>query len=128
MESAHLGRFVLSGRNANIRLPASLAFSDQERRVPPPNELLSVGVHDLPKAPVGERHLGYVDLCLADDPQMGTRVKLRERARYWISVSSLNIGRYIEMMITPTISPTPIIMSGSRIEVRVAIELSTSSS
>ncbi len=52
-----------------------------------------------------------------------------ERARrYWMSVSSLNIGRYMLMMITPTIAPTPIIMSGSMIEVSVAIELSTSSS
>ena len=32
------------------------------------------------------------------------------------------------MMMIPTIRPTPIIMSGSMIEVRVAIELSTSSS
>jgi hypothetical protein len=47
---------------------------------------------------------------------------------YWISVSSLNMGRYIEMMITPTTSPTPIIIRGSMTEVRVAIEVSTSSS
>jgi hypothetical protein len=47
---------------------------------------------------------------------------------YLISVSILNIGRYIEMMITPTIRPTPIIMIGSTIEVRVCTEASTSSS
>jgi hypothetical protein len=46
----------------------------------------------------------------------------------WISVSSLNMGRYIEMMMTPTMMPTPIIISGSMIDVSVAIELSTSSS
>jgi hypothetical protein len=39
--------------------------------------------------------------------------------RYLISVSILNIGKYIEMMITPTIMPTPIIMIGSMIEVSV---------
>ena len=48
--------------------------------------------------------------------------------RYWISVSILNIGRYIAMMITPTISPTPIIISGSMIEVSDWIDASTSSS
>ena len=40
----------------------------------------------------------------------------------------LNIGRYIEMMITPTIAPTPIIISGSMIAVSAAIAASTSSS
>ena len=43
-------------------------------------------------------------------------------------LSILNIGRYIEMMITPTIKPTPIIISGSMIEVSDWIEASTSSS
>jgi hypothetical protein len=32
---------------------------------------------------------------------------------YLTSESILNIGRYIEMMITPTIKPTPIIINGS---------------
>ena len=49
-------------------------------------------------------------------------------ATYLTSESSLNIGRYMEMMITPTIIPTPIIMSGSMIAVSEAIALSTSSS
>ena len=40
----------------------------------------------------------------------------------------MNIGRYIEMMITPTIKPTPIIISGSMIDVSVEIDASTSSS
>jgi hypothetical protein len=40
----------------------------------------------------------------------------------------LNIGRYIEMMITPTIAPTPIIISGSMIAVSEPIAASTSSS
>ena len=48
--------------------------------------------------------------------------------RYWIRLSILNIGRYIEMMITPTIMPTPIIISGSMIEVSAWIDASTSSS
>jgi hypothetical protein len=50
------------------------------------------------------------------------------RPSYWISVSSLNMGRYIAMMMIPTMIPTPIIMSGSMIDVRLAIALSTSSS
>ena len=50
------------------------------------------------------------------------------RGRYLISVSSLNIGRYIEMITTPTIRPTPSIMIGSTIEVSDWIEASTSSS
>ena len=49
-------------------------------------------------------------------------------AGYLISVSSLNIGMYIERMITPTMIPTPIIMIGSMIEVSVWIDASTSSS
>jgi hypothetical protein len=47
---------------------------------------------------------------------------------YWSSVSILNIGRYMAMMITPTIRPTRIIISGSMIEVSDWIEASTSSS
>ncbi len=47
---------------------------------------------------------------------------------YSISVSILNIGRYIAMMITPTIAPTAIIMRGSMIEVSALIAASTSSS
>jgi hypothetical protein len=38
-------------------------------------------------------------------------------ACYLTSVSSLNIGMYIEITIVPTIAPTPIIRSGSMIEV-----------
>jgi len=37
--------------------------------------------------------------------------------RYLISVSSLNIGRYIEMTIVPTMAPTPIIRIGSMMDV-----------
>ena len=52
----------------------------------------------------------------------------RPLACYWISVSILNIGRYIAMMMIPTTTPTAIIISGSMIDVRLAIALSTSSS
>jgi hypothetical protein len=52
----------------------------------------------------------------------------QQRSSYLISVSILNIGRYMEMMITPTIIPTAIIMIGSMIDVSVAIDESTSSS
>ena len=49
-------------------------------------------------------------------------------AGYLISVSSLNIGRYMEMITMPTITPTPSIMIGSTIEVSAWTEASTSSS
>ena len=51
-------------------------------------------------------------------------------ARYELptSLSILNIGRYIEMTITPTMQPTPIIISGSMIEVSDETAASTSSS
>ena len=45
-----------------------------------------------------------------------------------ISFSILNIGRYIEIRMMPTITPTPIIISGSMIEVSAPIDASTSSS
>ena len=72
--------------------------------------------------------VGRLDTC---SRQAGTRRRawsLAERANYLISVSILNIGRYIEMMITPTIMPTPIIMIGSMIEVSDWMAASTSSS
>ena len=50
------------------------------------------------------------------------------RVRYLTSVSILNIGRYIEMMMMPTMMPTPIIMIGSTIEVSDCTAASTSSS
>ena len=49
-------------------------------------------------------------------------------ARYLTSVSSLNIGRYIEITMIPTMTPTRIIISGSMIDVIEAIAASTSSS
>jgi hypothetical protein len=48
--------------------------------------------------------------------------------RYLMSVSILNIGRYIEMTIVPTMAPTPIISTGSMIEVSDWMLASTSSS
>jgi hypothetical protein len=48
--------------------------------------------------------------------------------RYCSSESILNIGRYIAMMITPTIAPTAIIISGSMMDVSDWIDESTSSS
>ena len=47
---------------------------------------------------------------------------------YLTSVSILNIGRYIEITIVPTMTPTPIIMIGSMIEVSDWMLVSTSSS
>ena len=51
-----------------------------------------------------------------------------DAACYLTSVSILNIGRYIEMMITPTIRPTPSIITGSTIDVSAPTDASTSSS
>ena len=50
------------------------------------------------------------------------------RCVYLTKLSILNIGRYMEITITPTMAPTMIIISGSMIEVSVAIDESTSSS
>ena len=60
-------------------------------------------------------------------PRMGFSLR-GALARYLISVSILNIGRYMLMMITPTIRPTQIIINGSMIEVSDWIAASTSSS
>jgi len=43
------------------------------------------------------------------------REYLKRGSLYLTSVSILNIGMYIAMMITPTMRPTPIIMIGSTI-------------
>jgi hypothetical protein len=70
-------------------------------------------------------------LARAADPMRGIATSSRGTftgRRYLISVSILNIGRYMLMMITPTIRPTPIIMIGSMIEVSAWIDASTSSS
>ena len=64
----------------------------------------------------------------ASDRSSSTLHRSPARARYFTSVSILNIGRYIAMMITPTMQPTPIIMIGSMIDVSDATDASTSSS
>ncbi len=51
-----------------------------------------------------------------------------QTTRYFTSVSILNIGMYIEMMTMPTMMPTPIIMTGSMIDVSEPTAASTSSS
>ena len=56
------------------------------------------------------------------------RVRIPRSRAYLTSVSILNIGKYIEITITPTIAPTMIIISGSMIDVSVEIAESTSSS
>ena len=52
----------------------------------------------------------------------------RRTCRYLTRLSSLNIGRYIAITMIPTITPTPIIMIGSMIDVSDWIAASTSSS
>ena len=56
------------------------------------------------------------------------RTHTSAQTAYLISVSSLNIGRYMLMITTPTMIPTPSIMIGSTIEVSDWIDASTSSS
>ena len=51
-----------------------------------------------------------------------------EPVAHLTSWSILNIGRYIEITIIPTMAPTPIIMIGSMIEVSDWMLVSTSSS
>jgi hypothetical protein len=48
--------------------------------------------------------------------------------RYLMSVSILNIGRYIAITMVPTMIPTPIIRIGSMMDVRDLMLVSTSSS
>jgi hypothetical protein len=50
------------------------------------------------------------------------------RSVYLTRESILNIGKYMEITITPTMAPTMIIIRGSMIEVSVEIAESTSSS
>jgi hypothetical protein len=74
-----------------------------------------------PPQPAGEPSESEPDRCRRT-------VRTRARARYLISVSSLNIGRYMLMITMPTMIPTPSIMIGSTIEVSDWIDASTSSS
>jgi hypothetical protein len=50
-------------------------------------------------------------------PSIEAPLRPAVHACYLTSVSSLNIGMYIEITIVPTIAPTPIISSGSMIDV-----------
>jgi hypothetical protein len=69
-----------------------------------------------------------VPICRADALGAYCNPYVNPPAGYLTSDSNLNIGRYIEMMITPTMAPTPIIISGSMIAVSEEIAVSTSSS
>jgi len=72
------------------------------------------------------KRAGVIRPLCAGELRRGERISCP--ARYLTSESILNIGRYIAMMITPTIKPTPIIMIGSMMLVSVSIDASTSSS
>jgi hypothetical protein len=61
-------------------------------------------------------------------PAANKRRLLDEAVAYLTRLSILNIGRYIAMTMTPTISPTRIIISGSTMDVSDWIAASTSSS
>ncbi len=56
------------------------------------------------------------------------RDRMRPTPPYCTSSKILNIGRYIEITTTPTITPTPIIIRGSMIEVSDFSIVATSSS
>ena len=90
-----------------------------------------------PHERLGVRHRRQSQLLEKVSPRLNYGAKVSGSLRthktqppggYWISVSSLNIGRYIAMMITPTTQPTAIIIRGSMIDVRLAMAESTSSS
>jgi hypothetical protein len=66
--------------------------------------------------------------CRATPRRRAAAARTPNPSRYLTSVSILNIGRYIEMMMMPTMTPTPIIMIGSTIEVSDDTADSTSSS
>ena len=69
-------------------------------------------------------------LRLGMETSEGRRACRREpcTTRYLTSESILNIGKYIAITMTPTISPTRIIINGSTIDVSDWIAASTSSS
>ncbi len=84
----------------------------------------------VPQVPVQARMLrgrAAVGLRRAAIESAGMGAVLR-RSNYFTSCSILNIGRYIAITIVPTMTPTPIIMIGSMIEVSEAMLVSTSSS
>jgi hypothetical protein len=94
------------------------------------DDLVENLVEDRLLAPTGEgrsSNAGRASVPAPDAADLAVRARAVQ-SRYLTSESILNIGRYIEMMITPTIRPTPIIISGSMIEVSDWIEASTSSS
>ena len=66
--------------------------------------------------------------CRQQELRTNAAQRLAASRAYLISVSILNIGRYIEITIVPTMIPTPIISTGSMIEVSVWMAASTSSS
>jgi hypothetical protein len=63
-----------------------------------------------------------------DDEENPPRGHGRPSSSYLMSVSILNIGRYIEITIVPTMTPTPIIRIGSMMDVSDWMLESTSSS
>jgi Acetyltransferase (GNAT) domain len=79
-------------------------------------------------AACGFEPVAEIDAVLPDGVAMACVTMEKPIDRYLISVTSLNIGRYIDRMITPTTAPTAMIMIGSMIDVRFWIETSTSSS
>src|SRR5947209_1767884 len=94
-------------------------------------------VTDRHRVPGSERNDGRRNSCRSGQ-RRAERIVLNEGSpssgpptrgagrRYFTSVSSLNIGRYIEMMITPTMQPTAIIITGSMIDVSDWMAASTS--
>ena len=105
------------------------ATATADGRQPRPRDNLVPILSPGREGPLPERAYDRDESFIALGPELSPKPALYNRSSsYFTSVSILNIGMYIAMMITPTIRPTPIIMSGSMIEVSDATDASTSSS
>jgi hypothetical protein len=101
--------------------------SQHERRDPRRHSL--DGTHPERNRADDRRHgQGRPPLLTRSAVPIAAAVRVAPDDDYLTSVSILNIGRYIEMMMMPTMTPTPIIMIGSTIEVSDDTADSTSSS
>lgn len=125
-----LAQVIAGRREAAAELSATPRRRDgPPSRHPPFTELVGSLARSRPRSAGSARHqttpvVGHAARLVA----RLLAAALLLRARYLMSVRSLNIGRYIEMTIVPTMTPTPIMRIGSMIEVRDWMLASTSSS
>ena len=120
MENGGAARFPRAKINAlGVRRVVS------PNRPPAPPSVKSNNVLLAALARLGRRGRGRLDACRVEG---SASVYGDSPGPYSMRVSILNIGRYMAMMITPTMAPTRIIMIGSMIEVSARMAASTSSS